>query len=83
MKLLLTSALSSCNLAALVVFQSAISNVDGVTSVQRIVCGGCLDFKVIVSLPIEKFKTWVSQKDLIQLFVLSSIVHLLNVQTAV
>jgi len=26
--------------------------------VQRVVCGGCLDYKVIVSAPIEAFKTW-------------------------
>eukprot|EP00540_Astrosyne_radiata_P003270 CAMPEP_0116845428 /NCGR_PEP_ID=MMETSP0418-20121206/13262_1 /TAXON_ID=1158023 /ORGANISM="Astrosyne radiata, Strain 13vi08-1A" /LENGTH=112 /DNA_ID=CAMNT_0004476539 /DNA_START=112 /DNA_END=450 /DNA_ORIENTATION=- len=32
--------------------------VDGVKSVQRIVCGGCLDFKVITSLPADKFGAW-------------------------
>jgi hypothetical protein len=33
--------------------------VDGVQSVQRVVCGGCLDFKVVTSLhPPEKFKAW-------------------------
>lgn len=42
------------------VFKSAIKGVDGVKSVQRVVCGGCLDFKVIVALPAEKFGAWVS-----------------------
>lgn len=32
--------------------------VDGVKSVQRVVCGGCLDFKVITSLPADKFGEW-------------------------
>lgn len=32
--------------------------VDGVTAVQRIVCGGCLDYKVIVSLAADKFGAW-------------------------
>lgn len=35
-----------------------IKDVDGCQGVQRIVCGGCLDFKVITSLPVEKFKAW-------------------------
>jgi len=35
-----------------------IKAVDGVASVQRVVCGGCLDFKVITSLPADKFKEW-------------------------
>eukprot|EP00522_Entomoneis_paludosa_P012777 CAMPEP_0172439768 /NCGR_PEP_ID=MMETSP1065-20121228/639_1 /TAXON_ID=265537 /ORGANISM="Amphiprora paludosa, Strain CCMP125" /LENGTH=142 /DNA_ID=CAMNT_0013188489 /DNA_START=224 /DNA_END=652 /DNA_ORIENTATION=- len=32
--------------------------IDGVKSVERIVCGGCLDFKVITSLDAEKYGTW-------------------------
>ncbi len=32
--------------------------VQGVNSVQRVVCGGCQDFKVIVSLKIADFKAW-------------------------
>jgi hypothetical protein len=32
--------------------------VDGVKSVERVVCGGCLDFKVIASLDAEKFGAW-------------------------
>jgi hypothetical protein len=36
----------------------ALKALDGVKDVQRVVCGGCLDFKVITSLPVEKFKAW-------------------------
>lgn len=32
--------------------------VDGVKSVQRIVCGGCLDYKIITSLDAGKFGAW-------------------------
>lgn len=32
--------------------------VDGAKSVQRVVCGGCLDFKVITALDAEKFGDW-------------------------
>ena len=32
--------------------------VDGVQSVQRIVCGGCHDFKIIVALAAETFIYW-------------------------
>ena len=32
--------------------------IDGVTGVQRIVCGGCLDFKVITSLSVDTFGAW-------------------------
>ena len=31
-----------------------------VQNVQRVVCGGCKDFKVITSLPSDKFKEWES-----------------------
>mmetsp|Transcript_15063 Transcript_15063/g.27212 ORF Transcript_15063/g.27212 Transcript_15063/m.27212 type:complete len:113 (-) Transcript_15063:1161-1499(-) len=51
--------------ASLVAAQKAINEVlaqvkgvDGVKSVQRVVCGGCLDFKIIVSLPAEKYEAW-------------------------
>jgi hypothetical protein len=30
----------------------------GVKSVQRIVCGGCLDYKVIIALSAEHFGPW-------------------------
>lgn len=32
--------------------------VDGVAGVQRVVCGGCLDFKVVTTLPADKFAAW-------------------------
>ena len=32
--------------------------VDGVEGVQRVVCGGCLDFKVVTTLPADKFGAW-------------------------
>mmetsp|Transcript_21324 Transcript_21324/g.29330 ORF Transcript_21324/g.29330 Transcript_21324/m.29330 type:complete len:95 (+) Transcript_21324:25-309(+) len=32
--------------------------VDGVKGVQRIVCGGCHDFKIIVSVEAGKFGAW-------------------------
>ena len=35
-----------------------LKSIDGVKDVQRVVCGGCLDFKVMISLPVEKFKAW-------------------------
>ena len=30
----------------------------GVNSVQRIVCGGCLDFKVVTSMALDGFNKW-------------------------
>jgi hypothetical protein len=51
--------------ASLVAAQKALEEVlaevkavDGVKGVQRVVCGGCLDFKVITSLPADKFGAW-------------------------
>ena len=35
---------------------------DGVKGVQRIVCGGCLDFKVITSLSADLFGAWEEAK---------------------
>jgi len=35
-----------------------VSSVDGATSVQRVVCGGCHDFKVITKLPKASFEAW-------------------------
>jgi CxxC motif-containing protein len=35
-----------------------LSSVEGVTSVQRVVCGGCLDFKIITKLSAEAFGKW-------------------------
>ena len=42
---------------------SSLKAIDGVKSVQRIVCGGCLDYKVIIALPAEKFGAWVRSDD--------------------
>ena len=39
-----------------------VKKVDGVKGVQRVVCGGCLDFKVITSLTAEKFGAWEESK---------------------
>jgi hypothetical protein len=44
--------------AALDEVLSALKALDGVKEVQRVVCGGCHDFKVVTSLPIDKFKAW-------------------------
>merc|ERR1711879_434089 len=51
--------------ASLVAAQKALDSIvadvkaiDGVKSVNRVVCGGCLDFKVITSLTAEKFGDW-------------------------
>ena len=35
-----------------------VKGVDGVKGVERIVCGGCLDFKVITSLGADEFGAW-------------------------
>eukprot|EP00607_Mallomonas_marina_P000113 CAMPEP_0182425210 /NCGR_PEP_ID=MMETSP1167-20130531/11558_1 /TAXON_ID=2988 /ORGANISM="Mallomonas Sp, Strain CCMP3275" /LENGTH=114 /DNA_ID=CAMNT_0024605679 /DNA_START=163 /DNA_END=507 /DNA_ORIENTATION=+ len=39
-----------------------VKTVDGVKSVQRVVCGGCLDYKVVIALPAEKFGAWEQKK---------------------
>ena len=46
----------------LVLMQNQIKAVPGVKSVQRIVCGGCLDYKVIVALDAAKFGEWEAKK---------------------
>lgn len=43
-------------------FKDRIKQVDGVKSVQRVVCGGCLDFKVIIALDAAKFGSWEEAK---------------------
>ena len=43
---------------SLQLFTDAIKKVDGVKSVNRVVCGGCLDFKVVVALSADKFGDW-------------------------
>lgn len=35
-----------------------LSAVEGVTSIQRVVCGGCQDFKVVTKLPKSAFEEW-------------------------
>ena len=37
---------------------AAIKAVDGVTSVQRVVCGGCHDFKIVVNQPCADHDAW-------------------------
>ena len=39
-----------------------IKKVDGYKKTDRVVCGGCLDFKVITSLPADKFGAWEEAK---------------------
>lgn len=39
-----------------------LKTVDGVKSVQRVVCGGCMDFKVITALSEPKFGDWEKAK---------------------
>lgn len=46
--------------ATLGIFAPSLKKLEGVKSVQRIVCGGCHDFKVIVALNSDKFAAWVS-----------------------
>ena len=38
--------------------KSDIKAIDGLKSVQRIVCTGCVDFKVVVALSESKFGAW-------------------------
>lgn len=40
------------------IFESEIKAIPGVKSIQRVVCGGCLDFKVITALEAESFGAW-------------------------
>ena len=41
---------------------AAIKAVDGVVSVQRVVCGGCQDYKVVTKLDADKFGAWEEAK---------------------
>lgn len=47
---------------ALTAVLADVKKVDGFKGVQRIVCGGCLDFKVITSVSADKFKGWEESK---------------------
>merc|ERR1719373_1459159 len=42
--------------------KATLKGLDGVKGVQRIVCGGCQDFKVITALSADKYGAW-SEKD--------------------
>jgi hypothetical protein len=39
-----------------------VKKVDGVKGVQRVVCGGCMDFKVVTSVSADKFGAWEESK---------------------
>ena len=43
-------------------FEKELSTIKGVKSVQRIVCGGCLDYKVIVAVAASDFGDWEGKK---------------------
>ena len=43
-------------------YTTSLKGVDGVKSVQRVVCGGCHDYKVIVALPADKWAAWVRRQ---------------------
>jgi len=47
---------------SLSLFTTAIKKIDGVKSIQRVVCGGCLDFKVVVALDAAKYGAWEEAK---------------------
>jgi len=47
---------------SLSLFTAAIKKIDGVKSIQRVVCGGCLDFKVVVALDAAKYGAWEEAK---------------------
>ena len=51
------ASLAACQ-KALATKLDAIKAVPGVVSVQRVVCGGCQDFKVIAKLEAAKFADW-------------------------
>lgn len=46
--------------------ESVLADLKGMegSKVSRVVCGGCLDFKVITSLPAEKYSDW-EKKDFV------------------
>ena len=54
-------SLSEANKAIMSVLDD-VKKVDGVKSVQRVICGDCHDFKVIVALSEDKFGGWVEGK---------------------
>ena len=40
------------------IFENELKGISGLKSVQRIVCGGCLDYKVIIALDAADFGAW-------------------------
>ena len=46
----------------LTIFEKELSKLPGLKSVQRIVCGGCLDYKVIIALKASEFGNWEAKK---------------------
>merc|ERR1719231_983244 len=46
----------------LTILENELKSIPGMKSVQRIVCGGCLDFKVIVALDAAEFGNWEGKK---------------------
>jgi hypothetical protein len=44
----------------LTTFSPTLSKIEGLKNIQRVVCGGCHDYKVIVALAADKFADWVS-----------------------
>lgn len=43
-------------------YLAEIKKIDGFVSIQRVVCGGCNDFKLIVTLKADKFGEWEAKK---------------------
>ena len=43
-------------------YLGALKGLDGVVGVQRVVCGDCLDFKVVTQLEEPKFGAWEANK---------------------
>lgn len=39
-----------------------LAKINGVKSIQRVVCGGCLDYKVVVALEADKWGAWEAQQ---------------------
>ena len=44
------------------IFEKELKGIPGLKSVQRIVCGGCLDYKVIIALSASEFGAWEQKK---------------------
>mmetsp|Transcript_53 Transcript_53/g.80 ORF Transcript_53/g.80 Transcript_53/m.80 type:complete len:158 (+) Transcript_53:108-581(+) len=55
------ASLVACQMALESVAEDLLQ-VDGVKSVERVVCGDCLDFKVITSVDADRFGEWKKEK---------------------